>query len=176
MGANDGAGGTAAVIEIARALRKAKRPKGAPEIRFVFFDGEEATDDTRPFEATALRGSQGVRPAPRQGDPRARAARLRRREGRDADPARGGLGPEAVGAPARGGPARRHRARRSRPASSGEVTDDHTPFARRGIPAIDLIDFTFPCWHKTCDDLSAVSEDSLDISGEAVFEMLRAWR
>ena len=48
--------------------------------------------------------------------------------------------------------------RRSRPASIGEVTDDHTPFARRGIPAIDLIDFTFPCWHETCDDLSAVSE------------------
>ena len=47
----------------------------------------------------------------------------------------------------------------------GEVTDDHTPFVRRGIPAIDLIDFTFPCWHETCDDLSAVSERSLDISG-----------
>ncbi len=45
---------------------------------------------------------------------------------------------------------------------------------RRGIPAIDLIDFTFPCWHETCDDLSAVSERSLDISGEAVLEMLRS--
>ena len=62
------------------------------------------------------------------------------------------------------------------PGLVGEVTDDHTPFARRGIPAIDLIDFTFPCWHETCDDLSAVSEDSLDRSGETVFELLRAWR
>src|SRR5215218_1248014 len=58
VGANDGAGGTAAVLEIARALRKLKRPTGAPEIRFVFFDGKEATDDTQPFEATALRGSK----------------------------------------------------------------------------------------------------------------------
>src|SRR5215210_3423485 len=58
LGANDGAGGTAAVLEISRALRKLKRPRGAPEIRFVFFDGEEATDDSRPFEATALRGSK----------------------------------------------------------------------------------------------------------------------
>ena len=44
---------------------------------------------------------------------------------------------------------------------------------QRGIPAIDLIDFTFACWHETCDDLSAVSERSLDLSGEAVLEMLR---
>src|SRR5215217_6237772 len=66
VGANDGAGGTAAVLEIARALRKQKRPKGAPEIRFAFFDGEEATDDTRPFEATALRGSKAY--AARHGD------------------------------------------------------------------------------------------------------------
>ena len=62
------------------------------------------------------------------------------------------------------------------PGVVGEVTDDHTPFMRRGIPAIDLIDFTFPCWHKTCDDLSAVSERSLDLSGEAVLELLRTWR
>ncbi len=44
------------------------------------------------------------------------------------------------------------------------------------MPAIDLIDFTFPCWHKRCDDLSAVSERSLDTSGEAVLELLRTWR
>ncbi len=58
----------------------------------------------------------------------------------------------------------------------GEITDDHTPFTRAGIPAIDLIDFDFPCWHKTCDDLSAVSASSLDRSGEAVLELLRTWR
>ena len=33
---------------------------------------------------------------------------------------------------------------------------------------IDLIDFDFPCFHRTCDDLSAVSEGSLDASGETV--------
>jgi hypothetical protein len=58
----------------------------------------------------------------------------------------------------------------------GEVTDDHTPFTRMGVPAIDLIDFDFPCWHKTCDDMSAVSASSLDRSGEAVLELLRTWR
>ena len=43
-------------------------------------------------------------------------------------------------------------------------------------PAIDLIDFTFDCWHKTCDDLSAVSARSLDYAGEAVTQMLLDFR
>ena len=41
-----------------------------------------------------------------------------------------------------------------------------------GVPAIDLIDFDFDCWHRTCDDMSAVSEDSLDRVGETVMELL----
>ena len=45
------------------------------------------------------------------------------------------------------------------------MIDDHTPFTRRGVPAIDLIDFDFPCWHKACDDLPAVSKRSLALSG-----------
>ena len=53
------------------------------------------------------------------------------------------------------------------------VQDDHLPFLRVGVPAIDLIDFDFPCWHRTCDDLGAVSERSLDVTGEAVLELIR---
>ncbi len=59
----------------------------------------------------------------------------------------------------------------------GEVLDDHTPFLRKGVPAIDLIDFDFPCWHQTCDDITAVSKESLDLSGETVLEYMTAlWR
>src|SRR4051794_20738913 len=58
VGANDGAGGTAEVLELARALRHLQRPKGAPEIRFLFFDGEEATDDSEPFLESGVRGSR----------------------------------------------------------------------------------------------------------------------
>ena len=175
VGANDGAGGTAAVLEISRALRKLERPKGAPEIRFVFFDGEEATDDSQPFEATALRGSKAY--AERH------AKEIRALVLLDFVAEKGAMSiPREAGSDARVW--RRLRAAAKRVGSAqafppgvvGEVTDDHTPFARRGIPAVDLIDFTFPCWHKTCDDLSAVSERSLDLSGEAVLELLRAWR
>ena len=55
VGANDGAAGTAAVLELARVLRTLPRER---EIRFALFDGEEATDDRRPFLATGLRGSR----------------------------------------------------------------------------------------------------------------------
>jgi glutaminyl-peptide cyclotransferase len=61
-------------------------------------------------------------------------------------------------------------------ATSSEVLDDHTPFARRGVPAIDLIDFTFPCWHQECDDINAVSARSLDLTGETVVQMLLDFR
>jgi hypothetical protein len=56
--------------------------------------------------------------------------------------------------------------------TQGPVSDDHIPFIAKGVPSIDLIDFNFPCWHRTCDDLSAVSRESLDVSGETVREML----
>jgi hypothetical protein len=175
VGANDGAGGTAAVLEISRALRKLERPKGAPEVRFVFFDGEEAADDSQPFEATGLRGSRAY--ADRH------AKEIRALVLLDFVAEKGAMRiPREAGSEPRLW--RRLRAAAKRAGSleafpdvvSGEVTDDHTPFTRKGIPAIDLIDFTFPCWHETCDDLSAVSERSLDLSGEAVLELLRTWR
>ena len=43
---------------------------------------------------------------------------------------------------------------------------------RVGVLAIDLIDFDFDCWHRTCDDLSAVSRRSLDAVGESVQRLL----
>ena len=46
VGANNAAAGTAAVIELARDLGKIKRRRGAPELRFVLFDGEEAPRGT----------------------------------------------------------------------------------------------------------------------------------
>ena len=174
VGANDGAGGTAAVMELARVLRRTKRPAGAPELRFVFFDGEEATNDRADFRLTGLRGSQAYADRHR-GELRAlvlldfvadKDLRIPREEG--SDPrlwTRLRAAARRVGAGAAFPSVRQ-----------GEVTDDHTPFAEAGVPAIDLIDFEFDCWHRRCDDLSAVSRRSLDISGEAVLELLRTWR
>ena len=171
VGANDGAGGTAAVLELARALRAADRPAGAPELRFVFFDGEEATDDSRPFEATGLRGSRAYA-ARHAGELRAlilldfvaaKGMRIQREASSDL-----GLWAKLRRA------ARTVGAAAAFPEGAGSgVTDDHTPFLERGVPAIDLIQWPYDCWHERCDDLSAVSERSLDQTGETVYELVR---
>jgi glutaminyl-peptide cyclotransferase len=172
VGANDGAGGTAAVLEIARAL---KGVKGLPPIRFVLFDGEESPDDNADFYSTGLRGS---RPYARRHAKEIRALILldfvaekgKMRIPREAS-SHLGLWSKLRAAAHKVG------AQAAFPDEvSGAVTDDHTPFQRRGVPAIDLIDFTFPCWHKRCDDLSAVSARSLDLSGETVTQMLLDFR
>jgi len=169
VGANDGAGGTAALMELARALQRVKRPADAPPIRFVAFDGEEATND-EDFYGTGVRGSKEY-------------ARKHAREIRElvlldfiADKnlkiPREESSDTFMWADLRAA-AKRVGASNAFPnEDQGTILDDHTPFVRRGIPSIDLIDFDFKCWHKTCDDMSAVSKKSLDLSGETVLEFL----
>ena len=174
VGANDGASGTAVVLELARVLRRADRPSGAPELRFVLFDGEESPDDARPFYSSGLRGS---RTYARRHHEQLRAVVVL----------------DMVGDPDLSIPRERssNRALWTRLRAAARTTgtlgafpdetrtailDDHTPFLRAGVPAIDVIDFDFPCWHRTCDDLTAVSERSLDTVGETVAQLLLRWR
>jgi len=51
------------------------------------------------------------------------------------------------------------------------MLDDHIPFARRGIPAVDIIDFDYPYWHTTQDTPDKVSAESL----ERVGRVLEVW-
>ena len=174
VGANDGASGTAVVLELARALAREPRPADAPELRFVLFDGEESPDESRPFYSSGLRGS------------RAYAARHRREVG--AVVVIDMVGDEDLSIPREetSDPRLWRRLRRSARAAGTlstfpagtrpGVLDDHTPFQRAGIPAIDVIDFDFACWHELCDDLDVVSARSLDTVGETVAHMLRRWR
>jgi len=55
VGANDGAGGTAAVVELARAMRGASVDQ---ELRFVLFDGEESPRGCDDFLRCGVRGSR----------------------------------------------------------------------------------------------------------------------
>ena len=121
VGANDGAAGTAAVVELRpRAARRRPRRRGAPELRFVLFDGEEATDDRRPFLATGLRGSKAY--ATRHaGELRALILLDFVAGKRDADPARGVVGPRPVGRLRRA--AARGRRRRRVPRGRGQRRD-----------------------------------------------------
>jgi Zn-dependent M28 family amino/carboxypeptidase len=158
------------VLELARALRHTRRPKGSPELRFVLFDGEEATDDDRDFLATGVRGSKAYS--------RRHADELRALVLLDFVADKDLSIPREAGSNAKLWARLRKAAKRVGVGGTfpdelrGEITDDHTPFTARGVPSIDLIDFDFACWHKTCDDLSVISPRSLDASGETVRELL----
>ncbi|CAA9468444.1 MAG: Gamma-glutamyl cyclotransferase, partial [uncultured Solirubrobacteraceae bacterium] len=174
VGANDGASGVAVVVELARALARGPRPAGAPELRFVLFDGEESPDDSRPFYSTGLRGS------------RAYAARHRGEIGAVVLVDMVGDVTLSIPREETSDPGLWRRLRASARATGNlaafpdetgsAILDDHTPFQRAGIRAIDVIDFDFDCWHELCDDLDVVSPRSLDAVGETVAHMLRRWR
>jgi glutaminyl-peptide cyclotransferase len=174
VGANDSAAGTAAVIEAARALSRAKRPPDAPEIRFVLFDGEEEPEPTENFYRDALRGSKAYvqehaeevgamvlldyvgnkgLSLPREGSSdQALWTRLR------ASARRVGVGPVFPDT------------------SAVAIFDDHTPFLRAGIPAVDLIDWRYRYRDTLRDTYDKLSRRSLDAVGETVVELLRTWR
>jgi Zn-dependent M28 family amino/carboxypeptidase len=57
------------------------------------------------------------------------------------------------------------------PETKHSIIDDHTPFLRLGIPAIDIIDFDYPYWHTSEDTVDKLSADSL----ERVGQVLQTW-
>jgi Zn-dependent M28 family amino/carboxypeptidase len=185
VGANDGASGVAVVLEIARAL---PRPVDGPSVAVALFDAEEARGE-RAFEADGARGSaQYVRYARRgglQGSPPLDEVHamllfdlvgdcdleVPREANSDAGlyallaEAAAELGvAESIG----GEPG-------SETPFGGEtdaVLDDHLPFLRAGIPALDVIDFTFgpggtpgAFWHTPEDTLERVCPRSLRAVG-----------
>ena len=52
------------------------------------------------------------------------------------------------------------------------IEDDHVPYLRAGIDAIDLIDFDYPYWHSPGDTLDKTSADSLKVIGDVLYRTL----
>lgn len=53
------------------------------------------------------------------------------------------------------------------------MEDDHTPFLEAGIPAVDIIDFDYPYWHTTSDTPDKVSPASLKIVGDTLLTWIK---
>lgn len=57
-----------------------------------------------------------------------------------------------------------------------EVSDDHLPFLKRGVPSVDLIDFNYgyndAYWHTTQDTIDKLSPRSLQIVGSVILETI----
>jgi glutaminyl-peptide cyclotransferase len=175
VGANDGAAGTAAVVELARKLAHAPRAAGDRPIRFVLFDGEEEPAGCEIFLDCALRGSKAyVKRHGAQTRSLVLLDYIAEKEGLSF-PHEGGSDPTLYA--------------KLRAAADGvgvgslfttvegvEILDDHTPFMDIGIPAVDVIDFDYPPADTLRDTLDKVSERSLDAVGEAVYRLVTTLR
>jgi peptidase M28-like protein len=174
LGANNSAAGVGAVIAIAKALRSDPRRPGQAAVRFLLTDGEEAPTGFSDFYAEGLRGSKAYADA--------HAAELREVivldfiALHDLQLTRDVTSDVALWTRLRDAASRAGTRALFPPATQGSVMDDHTPFLRAGIPAIDLIDFHYACWQKLCDNLSQVSLTNLTRVGRTVLELVRSER
>jgi hypothetical protein len=177
VGANDSAAGTAAVVELARAVGADPRVPGGREVRFVLFDGEElpvAKADSADFEADALRGSKAYA--------RAHAGEVGDLVLLDYIAHAGVRLPrEGTSTPALWNrlraAARRVGTGSVFPAGTGiSIIDDHTPFLRAGVRAIDLIDWDYGAKNTVRDRLDQISSRSLAAVGGTVLELVRRLR
>jgi len=183
VGANDGASGVAVVLGLARALAPSVE---GPSVQLALFDAEEARGD-RAFEADGARGSRQyveyARDGGSQGSPplaEIEAMVLFDLVGdcdleipleTNSDPDLYGLFAEAA-EEASGGP-------EPFTGTTTPIGDDHLPFVRAGVPALDVIDLSFgegpppgAYWHTPADTLDKVCAESLDAVGEAVMRAL----
>lgn len=171
VGANDGAAGTAAVVELARSIEP-HLPEDHREVRFVLFDGEEepvgCPEDQ--FVRCGLRGSKAYAQAHRGElghmillDYIAnKGLRIPREE--NSDPA---LWDELRDAASEVG-----KEEVFPDAGQPGVLDDHVPFIATGVPSIDLIDFRYPYADTAQDTPDKLSTDSLDAVGETTAELI----
>jgi glutaminyl-peptide cyclotransferase len=167
VGANDAASGTAVVRQLARTIKPRQL---RPTLIVVFFDGEEAPRGRdAQFERYGLRGSKVAARAFRS----AEAAIVLDFVGdRELAIPREQLSNRLLWGRVRTASQRTGFARHFPAREQSAVLDDHVPFIRAGVPAIDLIDFDFDCWHMRCDNLTAVSPQSLDAVGETMMAFL----
>lgn len=170
VGANDGASGTGALLELARVL--SLEPKWAKNFELVFFDGEEAIK-----EWTSTDSLYGSRYYAQELLKTGRAKQFQY-----------GILWDMIGqkklsitlpldSPT-------HLVKKLFTAADaigtrsyftyfrGNLGDDHQPLNQIGIPTIDMIDFNYPAWHTKDDTLDQLSPNSLEIVGRTTLYAL----
>lgn len=158
-GANDGASGVAVLLELARSL-----PKDTVNVWLAFFDAEdngriESWDWI--LGSTAFIESNSIQPravviVDMIGD-----ADLNIYKERNSDPALTDeiwLVAESIGYGAQFLPEYKY-----------TMVDDHLPFIKMGIPAVEIIDFDYPYWHMLADTPDKVSPLSLEAVGKTLW-------
>ena len=168
LGANDGASSTAVLLELATAL---KDRRFALPIELLFLDGEEAviewknedhTYGSRHYVDTArksgtLKDIRALVLVDMVGD---RDLRIQR------EPRSTVWLTDIIWTAAK------RIGRNQFVDDEFEVEDDHIPFLRAGVPAVDLIDLDYPAWHTADDTLDQVAPESLQAVGDVLIAAL----
>jgi len=170
VGASDGGSSTGLLLELARVL--AHQPR-IDDVYLAFFDGEEAFGEWS--DTDSLYGSRHLAARWRQD------GTLQRLKGLiNVDM----IGDKNLDIPREtNGDAALNRLVWSTAADLGYKAffidqqigedDDHMPFVRAGVPAIDLIDIDYPPWHNDTDTMDKLSAQSMEIVGTVVYEVIQ---
>jgi len=170
VGASDGGSSTGLLLELARVL--AHQPR-IDDVYLVFFDGEEAFGEWT--DTDSLYGSRHLAARWRQD------GTLQRLKGLiNVDM----IGDKNLDIPQEtNGNAALNKLVWSTAADLGYKAyfidkqigedDDHMPFVRAGVPAIDLIDIDYPPWHNDTDTMDKLSAQSMEIVGTVVYETIQ---
>ncbi len=166
-GANDGASGVAALLEIAHTLAEKKPPVG---VDIVFFDGEDG-GDYGDHDTWLLGSRHFARTMPPSYRP-VWGILLDMIGDRDL-----GLAQEINSmraAPELWKKAVELCGKLGIRFEPGEISiiDDHIPLIERGIPTVDIIDFNYPWWHTVSDTPDKCSPESLGKIGELVLSLV----
>jgi hypothetical protein len=166
VGANDGGSSAAFLIELARVLKDRRNPK---PIELLFLDGEEAFVDWHRDNDNTYGSRHYVEATRDEGTLKAlilvdmvgeRDLRIKRETNSTSwltdliwSAARRLKRPEFVD-------------------EEIEVEDDHLPFLRAGVPAVDIIDLDYPAWHTADDTLDKLAPGSLQAVGDVLLAAL----
>jgi glutaminyl-peptide cyclotransferase len=173
ISANDGGSGVALLMEMANHMKELDPAVG---VDFVFFDGEEYVFD--PHGDEYFFGSKEFAKQYRKDKDRPRylgAVLLDMVGGKNAkfpvEKKSYWKAPDLVRELWRTADELRCTAFHSNEFSQYEIEDDHVALNQAGIPAVDIIDFSYPHWHRLTDVPENCSGDSL----EQVARVLGVW-
>src|SRR5713101_1809565 len=171
VGADDGASSTAVMLELARLLCGRRGPY---QVWITFFDGEEAVKFIWQDPDNRYGSRQMAARLAMSGDlPEIKAVLLADMVGsrnlrfrREADSTKA-LTDLIWSTAARLGYSNIF------VNESSSTVDDHIIFLKRGVPAVDVINFEIPYWHTVEDTLDKVSAKSLAITGHVLLESVK---
>ncbi len=159
-GANDGASGTAVLLELARSLNKNRLQN---EVWLVFFDAEDnGRLDGWDFIVGSRYMAQNLTTLPKVAvivDMVGDADQQIYKERNSSAALQDKLWEIAAGL---------GYGQYFLPEYKWAMTDDHTPFLQRGVAAVDIIDFDYPYWHTTHDTSDKLAPLSLERVGRVI--------